>query len=95
MSFINYEPKFKNNAATTKVYLDKYRSIDIICIKCKCTYRYFSSAHIDVTKENRICCQVCKHGVMVPITAGSMLSDMEGDERKELISKWHYDMFQS
>jgi hypothetical protein len=32
---------------------------------------------------------------MVPITAGSILSDMEGDERKELISKWHYDMFQS
>lgn len=95
MSFINYEPKFKNNAVTTKIYLDKYRSVDIICIKCNCMYRYFSSDDIEVTVENRICCQICNHNVMVPITTGSILSNMEGDERKKLISKWHYNMFQS
>lgn len=90
---MNAIKEITNNALTTRNYLNKYRQLDIACLYCVKMYRYFSNSNLYVISNNTLYCPVCHIDSLVPITPGSYMYDMEGDERKEEMIKLHNQLF--
>ena len=82
----------KNNGTTTYVYLCKNRQVDIACIFCIQMYRYFSYKDL-IIKNNTLTCPECNIQAMITITRGSILYDMEGEEKKQYMKRMHNELF--
>lgn len=91
---MNTIKEITNNALTTRNYLNKYRNIDIACIFCVQIYRYFSNAKLSIVSNNTLCCNVCKIDAMIPITPGTNMYDMDGNERNIYMNRMHYELFE-
>jgi hypothetical protein len=81
-----------NNGISTHIYLCKNRQVDIACIFCIQVYRYFTYKDL-IIKDNELCCPECSVKAMIAITPGSILYDMEGEEKKEYMKEMHNKLF--
>ena len=89
----SYYKEITNNALSSKFYLNNYKYLDIACLFCKKTYRYFSSEKLNIIYENTLTCQHCDTDAMIPITPYSLLYNMKDTERNEYITKIHDELF--
>jgi hypothetical protein len=90
---MNTIKEITNNGLTTRNYLNKYRHLDVACLYCVKMYRYFSNSKLYIISNNTLCCPVCHIDALVPITPGSNMYKMEGDERKEQMIMLHNHLF--
>lgn len=90
---MSHYKEITNNALSSKQHLNYCKYLDIACLFCKKTYRYFSSEKLNINYENTLTCQNCNTNAMIPITPYSLLYNMKDTEINEYIAKIHEELF--